>query len=115
MRQFGHVFYVVLRNQGASAIETNKRKSREALMEIYDWDESLADKFVWGFPDAKMKDPTTGEFLVDVADQMAWLFAEIGKIFAGTSDEFAELADELGAIVNADGSKGTYESGREAE
>jgi hypothetical protein len=109
MRQFGHVFYIVLRNQGNSAIENNKRKAREALMKIYSWDESLADKFVWGFPDDKMIDPATGEYLTDVADQMGWLFAEIGKIFAGTSDEFAELAEELGEIVNPDGSKGSYE------
>ena len=109
MRQFGHVFYIVLRNQGNSAIESNKRKAREALMKIYSWDESLADKFVWGFPDDKMQDPATGEYLTDVADQMGWLFAEIGKIFAGTSDEFAELAEELGEIVNPDGSKGSYE------
>ena len=109
LRQFGHVFYIVLRNQGNSAIESNKRKAREALMKIYSWDESLADKFVWGFPDDKMQDPATGEYLTDVADQMGWLFAEIGKIFAGTSDEFAELAEELGEIVNPDGSKGSYE------
>ena len=109
LRQFGHVFYIVLRNQGNSAIESNKRKAREALMKIYSWDESLADKFVWGFPDDKMQDPATGEYLTDVADQMGWLFAEIGKIFAGTSDEFAELAEELGEIVNPDGTKGSYE------
>ena len=109
LRQYGHVFYIVLRNQGNSAIENNKRKAREALMKIYSWDESLADKFVWGFPDDKMIDPATGEYLTDVADQMGWLFAEIGKIFAGTSDEFAELAEELGEIVNPDGSKGSYE------
>jgi hypothetical protein len=82
-------------------------------MNTYGWEESIADKFVWGFPDAKMIDPATGETLTDVADQMAWLFAEIGKIFAGTSEEFAELEEELGAIVNPDGSKGTYESGAE--
>jgi len=109
MRQFGHVFYIVLKNQGHPSIETDKRKAREALMKIYSWDESLADKFVWGFPDDKMKDPATGEYLTDVADQMGWLFAEIGKIFAGTSDEFAEIAEELGEIVNPDGSKGSYE------
>ena len=108
MRQFGHVFYVVLRGEGSPAIERNKTDAREVLMNIYDWDESLADKFVWGFPDPKMIDPATGEPLEDVADQMAWLFAEIGKIFAGTSDEFADLADEMGEIVKPDGSKGSY-------
>lgn len=109
LRQYGHVFYIVLRNAGSSAIASNMRQARESLMKIYGWDESLADKFVWGFPDAKMVDPATGEKLEDVADQMAWLFAEIGKIFAGTSDEFAELAEELGEIVSPDGSKGSYE------
>ena len=108
LRRYGHVFYIVLRNEGSSAIETNKSDTRQALKDLYGWDNALADKFVWGFPDAKMIDPATDEALTDVADQMAWLFAEIGKIFAGTSDEFAELDDELGVIVNPDGSKGSY-------
>ena len=111
LRSFGHVFYIVLRSEGSSSIESNKRATRQALMNMYDWDNALADKFVWGFPDAKMVDPATGEALTDVADQMAWLFAEIGKIFAGTSDEFAELDEKLGVIVNPDGSKGSYEVG----
>jgi len=113
LRRYGHVFYIVLRDEGNSSIESNKRATRRSLMNTYGWEESIADKFVWGFPDAKMIDPATGETLTDVADQMAWLFAEIGKIFAGTSEEFAELEEELGAIVNPDGSKGTYESGAE--
>ena len=109
LRRYGHVFYIVLRNEGSSSIESNKRDTRNALKSLYGWNDTLADKFVWGFPDAKMVDPATDEALTDVADQMAWLFAEIGKIFAGTSDEFAELDDELGVIVNPDGSKGSYE------
>jgi len=108
LRRYGHVFYIVLRNAGSSAIESNKRSARQSLMSTYGWDESLADKFVWGFPDPKMVDPATGEYMTDIADQMVWLFAEIGKIFAGTSEEFAELAEELGEIVNPDGSRGEY-------
>ena len=109
LRRYGHVFYIVLRNEGNPAIEENKRNTREALKDLYSWDNAIADKFIWGFPDPKMIDPATGEALTDVADQMSWLFAEIGKIFAGTSEEFAELDEELGVIVNPDGSKGSYE------
>ena len=47
-----------------------------------------------------------GELITDVGDQMGWLFAEIGKIFAGTSEEFSDLAEELGVI----GHDGDYTS-----
>ena len=40
----------------------------------------------------------TEERITEVQDQMGWLFAEIGRIFAGTSDEFEDLAEELGEI-----------------
>ena len=72
---------------------------------------SSASRFVWTFPNDKMLDPATNLPFETITEQMAWLFAEIGKIFAGTSDEFAELDEKLGVIVNPDGSKGSYEVG----
>jgi hypothetical protein len=38
-----------------------------------------------------MKD-SSGRLITDVAEQMAWLFAEIGRIGAGLSEEFNDLA-----------------------
>ena len=38
-----------------------------------------------------MKD-SSGNPITDVADQMVWLFAEIGRIGAGLSEEFNDLA-----------------------
>jgi hypothetical protein len=108
MRQFGHVFYIVLRSdREKSSIQRNMRATARNLADIHGWDEKLADKFVWGFPD-----PTgrcvdeDGNEITNVADQMAWLFAEIGRIFAGTSDLFDDLAEDLGEI----GSDGDYKS-----
>ena len=54
-----------------------------------------ASKFIWGFPDTNMKD-SSGRPITDVAEQLAWLFAEIGRIGAGLSEEFNDLATPLG-------------------
>lgn len=105
-RQFGHVFYILVREEGDSQIPRYITQTTAALKNVYGWDENLAKKFVWGFPDPKMIDPQTGEKLTDIADQMGWLFAEIGRIFAGTSEEFEDLAEELGEI----GPDGDYKS-----
>ncbi len=99
MRQFGHVFYIVLRSESEQgSIRNNRDKTIQGLMATYGWSRELASKFVWGFPDPKMIDPDTEERITEVQDQMGWLFAEIGRIFAGTSDEFEDLAEELGEI-----------------
>ena len=106
MRQFGHLFYILIRSESEQRTMKQYKASCEAnLMKTYGWDRKLASKFVWCFPDPRMKD-SDGEPITDVGDQMGWLFAEIGKIFAGTSEEFADLAEELGVI----GHDGTYTS-----
>tara|TARA_B100000686_G_scaffold76271_1_gene82202 strand:+ start:1349 stop:2542 length:1194 start_codon:yes stop_codon:yes gene_type:complete len=108
MRQFGHVFYIVLRSPSETrTIQQNMDKTARNLADIYGWDKSLADKFVWGFPDptGRCRDED-GNLITNVADQMGWLFAEIGRIFAGTSEEFDDLAEELGEI----GADGDYKS-----
>jgi len=97
-RQFGHVFYILVREDEDSAIAHYVEATTLALMKKNKWDRKLAEKFVWGFPDPKMIDPQTGEKIIDIAEQMGWLFAQIGRIFAGTSEEFDDLAKELGEI-----------------
>lgn len=107
MRQFGHLFYILIRSESEQrTMNDYKRRCVANLMKTYGWSEPLASKFVWCFPDPRMVDPETGELITDVGDQMGWLFAEIGKIFAGTSEEFSDLAEELGVI----GHDGDYES-----
>ena len=106
MRQFGHLFYILIRSESEQAtMDKYKRQCENGLMKTYGWDRKLAGKFVWKFPDPRMKD-SDGELITDVGDQMGWLFAEIGKIFAGTSEEFSDLAEELGVI----GHDGDYKS-----
>ncbi len=106
MRQFGHLFYILIRSEDEQRrMNQYKEQCETALMKTYDWDRKLAGKFVWCFPDPRMKD-SDGELITDVGDQMGWLFAEIGKIFAGTSEEFSDLAEELGVI----GHDGDYTS-----
>ena len=78
MRQFGHLFYIIIRSEKEkSKIRENVKAIESHLMSLYGWDRKEASKFVWGFPEEGMKD-SSGEPITDVADQMAWLFAEIG-------------------------------------
>ena len=92
LRQFGHVFYIILRNEEEqSKIDNNVRAIEGHLMSLYGWNREEASKFIWGFPDTDMKD-SSGNPITDVADQMVWLFAEIGRIGAGLSEEFNDLA-----------------------
>ncbi len=92
LRQFGHVFYIILRNKDEQRkIDMNVEKIASHLMRLYGWNHEEASKFIWGFPDSNMKDSADNP-ITDVADQMAWLFAEIGRIGAGLSEEFNDLA-----------------------
>ena len=92
LRQFGHVFYIILRNKAEqSEIDENVGAIEGHLMSLYGWNREEASKFIWGFPDTDMKD-SSGNPITDVADQMVWLFAEIGRIGAGLSEEFNDLA-----------------------
>ena len=92
LRQFGHVFYIILRNEEEqSEIDENVEAIEGHLMRLYGWNREEASKFIWGFPDTDMKD-SSGNPITDVADQMVWLFAEIGRIGAGLSEEFNDLA-----------------------
>ena len=92
LRQFGHVFYIILRNKDEQRrIDNNVRAIEGHLMSLYGWNREEASKFIWGFPDTDMKD-SSGNPITDVADQMVWLFAEIGRIGAGLSEEFNDLA-----------------------
>ena len=74
-------------------------------MSTYGWSKEISLKVCLGIPNPKMIDPDTEED-AEVQDQMGWLFAEIGRIFAGTSDEFEDLAEELGEI----GQDGDYKN-----
>lgn len=106
MRQFGHLFYILIRSESEQrTMDQYKRSCESNLMNTYGWDRKLAGKFVWSFPDPRMVDENN-EPITDVGDQMGWLFAEIGRIFAGTSEEFSDLAEELGVI----GHDGDYKS-----
>ncbi len=95
LRQFGHVFYIIIRSEDEQReIRYNVEAIESHLMGLYGWDREEASKFIWGFPDVGMKD-SSGRPITDVAEQMAWLFAEIGRIGAGLSEEFNDLATPL--------------------
>tara|TARA_R110000751_G_scaffold197125_1_gene302335 strand:+ start:1090 stop:2343 length:1254 start_codon:yes stop_codon:yes gene_type:complete len=95
LRQFGHVFYIIIRSEDEQkTIRENVEAIEGHLMGLYGWDREEASKFIWGFPDVGMKD-SSGRPITDVAEQMAWLFAEIGRIGAGLSEEFNDLATPL--------------------
>ena len=124
LRQFGHVFYIILdsskiiRNvsvagrlfpEGTKGAIVKEHQAIVALSKVSGMSAAEASRFVWTFPNDKMLDPATNLPFETITEQMAWLFAEIGKIFAGTSEEFLDLGDKYGVIVNPDGSKGSYE------
>ncbi len=88
-------------------MKSTKAKLITALSAGYGWSPNVASMFVhWFALDAN--DPRG-------AEQMTDLFADIGRVFAGTSERFAEL-DELMGSIGADGtymdpSSGTTSSG----
>ena len=88
------VFYILIRDADEqSTMKTQKERVIKSLMskENGNYPREIAEKFVWTFPDERMKDPVTGDLITDLWDQMGWLFTEIGKIFAGISEEFADV------------------------
>lgn len=105
MRQFGHLFYIIIRsdeNYDQRQMDDYTRQVIDSMVSIYDYPREIAEKFVWKFPDPRMIDPETGEYMTDIMDQMGWLFTEIGKIFAGTSDYFDDVVEYFGAIEDGD-------------
>ena len=106
MRQFGKVFYIILRSESDQrTMDGYVKDVVNSLVKIYDYPKEIAQMFVWKFPDPRMIDPETGEAITDVMDQMGWLFTEIGKIFAGTSEVFEDVVEYFGDI-----SEGEYDS-----
>lgn len=103
MRQFGHLFYIIIRSPSEQRTMDNYvNQVVKSLVSIYDYPEDIAKKFVWKFPDPAMIDPETGETMTDIMDQMGWLFTEIGKIFAGTSEYFDDVVEYFGAIEDGE-------------
>lgn len=101
LRQYGLVIYVILMSESErNQLDANINETVEALMELYDWPREVAQKFVRGFPDPQMIDPETGEAITDVMEQISWLFTDIGKIFAGTSEAFDDIADYYGQTTD---------------
>ena len=95
LRQYGHLFYVILQGEKQKAeIRGYVHDAETSLMNLYNWTREEASMFVWGFPDDNMKD-SSGEPITEVAEQLAWLFAQIGRISAGLSEEFNDLATPL--------------------
>jgi hypothetical protein len=103
MRQFGHLFYIIIRADNEQrTMDQYVKQVVQSLVSIYDYPEDIAKKFVWKFPDPAMIDPETGETMTDIMDQMGWLFTEIGKIFAGTSEYFDDVVEYFGAIEDGE-------------
>ena len=87
------LFYILIGSDADKNLRKEYEKTVNELMKLYDYPRQIAEKFVWMFPDEAMKDPETGETMTDIMDQMAWLFTEIGKIFAGTSEYFDDIVE----------------------
>jgi hypothetical protein len=106
MRQYGHLFYIIVGSDGdESSMSRLCKNTIDSMVSIYNYPREIAEKFVWMFPDRRMTDPETGEAMTDIMDQMGWLFTEIGKIFAGTSEYFDDVVEYFGAIED-----GAYDS-----
>ena len=87
------LFYILIGSAGSSSLKKEYKNVVKELMELYNYPREIAEKFVWMFPDEAMTDPETGEAMTDIMDQMAWLFTEIGKIYAGISEYFQDIVD----------------------